>query len=262
MRFRVLGPVRMGAEGQETALEGTKPRALLAALVLARGTVVPDTRLIALLWGDDAPATVAAQVYTYVSRLRRQLGPDVELVRRRPGYALHTGQSFVDLYEFERLARLGQDDFRAGRYAPAAERLRSALALWSGSALTDTTRFLREAAEPGLHEARMAALECRIDADLALGEHLGAVAELTDLVAHYPLRERFRAQLMTALYRSERQADALAVFDRGRRLLDEKLGVSPGRALTLTHQAVLSGELAFRGASSAFAPRPVPATGP
>jgi DNA-binding SARP family transcriptional activator len=262
MEFRVLGPVRMCAEGNETALEGTKPRALLAALVLARGTVVPDSRLIALLWGNAAPATVGAQIYSYVSRLRKQLGPGAELVRQRPGYVLHTGRSSVDLYEFERLARLGQAEFRAGRYAPAAERLRSALALWSGPALADATKFLREAAEPGLNEARMAALECRIDSDLALGEHLSVLSELTDLVAHYPLRERFRAQLMTALYRSERQADALAAFHSARRLLDEELGVSPGRSLTLTHQAVLSGELAFSDAPRPVTPRPVPATGP
>ncbi|PSM40587.1 regulator protein [Streptomyces dioscori] len=261
MQVRVLGPVRMCAGGDETALEGTKPRALLAALVLGRGSVVPDSRLIALLWGDDAPATVTAQLCTYVSRLRRRLGPGIQLVRRRPGYVLHTGESSVDLYEFERLAGLGQDAFRAGRYGPAAERLRSALALWSGPALADATTFLREAAEPGLNEARTAALECRIDADLAQGEHAGVVSELTDLVARYPLRERFRAQLMTALYRSERQGDALAVFHSARRLLDEELGVSPGRSLMLTHQAVLSGELAFRDAASPPALHPVTAAG-
>lgn len=243
MKFRVLGPVQMCAEGGPCALEGTKLRALLAALVLARGTVVSDSRLIALLWGRNAPATVAAQIYTYVSRLRKQLDPGIELARQRPGYVLRTGKSFVDLYEFERLAGLGHGEFRAGRYEPAAARLRPALALWNGPAVGDTTRFLREAVEPGLHEARMAALECRIDADLAQGEHVRVVSELTDLVAHYPLRERLRAQLMTALYRCERQADALAVFHSARRLLNEELGISPGRSLTRTHQAVLRGEL-------------------
>lgn len=243
MEFRVLGPVQMHAECGACALEGTKLRSLLAALVLARGTVVSDSRLIALLWGRNAPATVAAQVYTYVSRLRKQLDPGVELVRQRPGYVLRTGQSFVDLYEFERLAALAHEEFRAGCYEPAAAQLRSALALWSGPAVADTTKFLREAAEPGLNEARMAALECRIDADLARGAHAHVVSELTDLVAHYPLRERLRAQLMIALYRCERQADALAVFHSARRLLNEELGISPGRSLTRTHQAVLSGEL-------------------
>lgn len=243
MEFSLLGPVRVTARGQEISIPGRKERTMLAALLLAGGRVVSDDRLRAVLWGRRPPATVSAQLYTYASRLRTRLGPAAELRREGDSYRLGVGHGRLDAAEFDRLARAGHDALRHGRPERAAPLLRSALGLWRGAALDGVTQHLRDAELPQLDEARTAALESRIEAELALGEHHALVAELTGLVARYPLRERLRAQWMTALYRCERQAEALAVYDDGRRMLVEELGVDPGPVLTATHHAVLQGRL-------------------
>ncbi|MCJ0871774.1 AfsR/SARP family transcriptional regulator [Streptomyces sp. AP-93] len=224
-------------------MSGTKVQTVLAALLLARGRVVSDSRLIALLWGWDPPATMHAQIYTYVSRLRKLLGPDVELVRRQPGYLLDLGGARVDAVEFERLGRTGREALRDGRHEQAADLLRDALELWQGPALANVTTHLAEAELPQLEEARAAVLEHRIEADLELGRHRQLAAELTGLVSEFPLRERLRAQLMTALYRCGRQADALRAYHQGRSVLADELGVDPGAILTSTYHAVLNSEL-------------------
>ncbi|WP_367123368.1 BTAD domain-containing putative transcriptional regulator [Streptomyces phytohabitans] len=247
MEFSVLGPLRVRTEGREIPIPGHKQRTLLAALLLANGDVLSDERLVSLLWGQRPPTTVSAQLYTYVSRLRQRLGGPVELVREPAGYRLGVRDAVFDAAEFQRLSRAGHATLREGRHDAAARLLRSALGLWRGPALGGVTEQLRDAEAPQLDEARMAALESRLDAELAMGEHRQLVAELTGLVARFPLRERFRAQWMTALYRCERQAEALAVYREGRRLLAEELGVDPGPALTATHRAVLSGGLALDG---------------
>lgn len=241
--FEILGPLRVRAGDRETLIEGRKQRTLLAALLLARGNVLPDDRLTSLMWGQRPPATVSAQVHTYVSRLRKRLGSSAELVRAPAGYLIRIADGRFDADEFDRLSRAGHGELRGGRPDRAARLLRSALALWRGPSLGDVTDQLRAAETPQLDEARMAALESRIEAELALGDHLQLVAELTGLVARHPLRERLRVQWMTALYRSERQAEALAVYQEGRRLLADELGIDPGPALTATHSAVLSGDL-------------------
>ncbi|MFF2348149.1 BTAD domain-containing putative transcriptional regulator [Kitasatospora sp. NPDC058115] len=243
MEFRLLGPVEAGRCTGPIEILGTKENTLLAALLLARGKVVSDERLTELLWGWDPPKTVSAQIYTYISRLRKRLGPEVELVRRQPGYLLDVRGSRVDVTEFERLARLGAVALQDGRHADAAELLRDALGLWSGTALANVTPHLTQAYGPQLEETRAATLEQRIEADLALGAHHGLIAELTGLVAEFPVRERLRAQLMTALYRCGRQSDALAVFHEGRQVLSEELGIDPSAVLTDTYQAVLTGSL-------------------
>jgi DNA-binding SARP family transcriptional activator len=243
MEFGILGPTwAVTGDGRPVELDGTKQRTLLAALLLARGRVLADSRLMALLWGGDPPVTVRAQLYTYVSRLRARLAPQVRIVRRPPGYLLDTGTGRLDADEFARLARLGHADLTAGRYAPAARRLRAALDLWRGLALADTTEFLREAAAPELDETRMAALEGRIEADLALGAHARLVPELTGLVAAHPLRERLRAQLVVALHRSQRRGDALVTYHEGRRILADEMGIVPGPALAGALRRVLRGE--------------------
>ncbi|MFD7256561.1 BTAD domain-containing putative transcriptional regulator [Streptomyces sp. NPDC059874] len=245
MEFGILGPLRVCTDGREVPIQGRKQRTLLAALLLAREGVLSDERLIALLWGQRPPATVNAQLYTYVSRLRMRLGAAVDLVRVPAGYRLGIGSAQFDAAEFHRLSRSGHEALREGRPDRAARLLRTALDLWRGPSLGGVTDQLREAETPQLDEARMAALESRLEAELALGEHRQMVAELTGLVARFPLRERLRAQWMTALYRCERQAEALAVYNEGRRLLSEELGVDPGPALTATHRAVLNGGLAW-----------------
>lgn len=243
MEFRLLGPVEASDGARRIALSGSKVHTVLAALLLARGRVVSDGRMSELLWGWNPPATMNAQIYTYISRLRKHLGPGVDLVRRQPGYQLVATDARVDVLEFERLERLGRTALEEGRHPEAAGLLRRALDLWRGPALANVTPQLADAELPRLEEFRTSCLEHRIEADLALGRHQRLIGELTALVTEFPVRERLRAQLMTALYRCGRQAEALHVFHEGRHVLAEELGVDPGADLTSAYQGVLSGEL-------------------
>ncbi|WP_405937282.1 NB-ARC domain-containing protein [Streptomyces sp. NBC_00726] len=243
MEFRLLGPVDARDGARRITLSGSKMHTVLAVLLLARGRVVSDGRLSELLWGWDPPATWNAQIYTYVSRLRKLLGPEVDLVRRQPGYQLIADGARVDVVEFERLERLGRQAMEEQRFAQAAETLRRALDLWQGPALANVTPHLAEAELPQLEEARTSALEHRIEADLALGRHGMLTSELTRLVGEFPVRERLRAQLMAALYRCGRQAEALRAYHEGREVLAEELGVDPGPDLAAAYQSLLSGEL-------------------
>ncbi|WP_075003706.1 AfsR/SARP family transcriptional regulator [Streptacidiphilus jiangxiensis] len=226
-------------DGERIKLSGSKVHTVLATLLMAHGKVVSDSRLTAMLWGWDPPATANAQIYTYMSRLRQYLGVDVVIARRAPGYVLTAPGARIDLLEFERLDRLGREALGQHRFPDARRLLRLALDLWHGSALANVTEHLQDVELPRLDEARMLTLESRIEADLALGLHEQVTAELTGLVAEYPVRERLRAQLMTALHRGGRQADALRVYGEGRTVLAEQLGVDPGEALRSTHQAIL-----------------------
>ncbi|MFJ6294753.1 BTAD domain-containing putative transcriptional regulator [Streptomyces griseoviridis] len=243
MEFQLLGPVEARDRARRIAVSGTMMRTVLAALLLARGRVVSDGRLSELLWGWDPPATWNAQIYTYMSRLRKLLGPKVDLVRRQPGYQLVADAARVDVVEFGRLERLGRRAMEERRLTQAAETLRQALDLWQGPALANVTPYLAEAELPQLEEARMNALEHRIEADLALGRHGQLTSELTRLVGEFPVRERLRAQLMAALYRCGRQAEALRAYHEGREVLAEELGVDPGPDLTAAYQSLLSREL-------------------
>ncbi|GAA3495616.1 hypothetical protein GCM10019016_027160 [Streptomyces prasinosporus] len=255
MDFRVLGPVEAHRGGLRIPLSGSKVHTVLAALLLARGRVVSDSRLNFLLWGWEPPATSGAQIYTYMSRLRKLLGEEVRIERRPPGYLLQAPDSTVDLLEFERLDRLGRAALARGHHQEAGALLAEALGHWRGSALANVTEHLAEAELPQLEEARMHALESRIEADLALGRHEQLTAELTGLVARFPLREKLRAQLMTAFYRSGRQSDALQSYYEGRALLADQLGIDPGEALGSTYAAVLEGT---RGPGPGGATRLVP----
>lgn len=193
--------------------------------------------------GGTHAATASAQIYTYMSRLRKHLGTEIEIVRRQPGYVLRAPGAWIDLTEFDRLDRLGREALADRRFEEAGALLRDALELWRGTALANATEQMIEAELPRLEEARMIALESRIEADLAVGRHEQVTAELTGLVAEHPVRERLRAQLMTALYRCGRQADALHTYYEGRAVLADQLGVDPGEALGSTYQAVLGGGL-------------------
>jgi DNA-binding SARP family transcriptional activator len=260
MEFRVLGPVEAWRGGERIALSGSKMHTVLAAMLLADERVVSDSRLSALLWGWEPPATASAQIYTYMSRLRKQLGEDVEIVRRPPGYVLRAPGAVVDLVEFRRRERDGRRALAERRFEEAADLLREALGQWRGTALANVTEHMLDAELAPLEEERMLALESRIEADLELGRHEHVMVELTALVAEYPVRERLRAQLMTSLYRCGRQADALHTYYEGRRVLSEQLGIDPGEALGSTYQAVLEGGLGLgprRGGRSGAA-RPVP----
>ncbi|WP_405161464.1 AfsR/SARP family transcriptional regulator [Nocardia sp. NBC_01499] len=242
MKLRILGPVIATRDDRALALPGKKLQTMLAALLLSRGQVVSDDRLSFLLWGWSPPTTVDAQIYTYISRLRKRLSPDVDLIRQPPGYQINTKNAWVDIEVFEQLTDRGRHMLAAGLFDEASESLRAALRLWRGSALTNVMEYLTETELPILEEAWTTTTEYRIDTELALGLHRTLIPELIGLVNRFPFRERFRVQLMAALYQSGRQADALAVYEKGRVLLAEELGVDPGFDLVRAFQAVLDGD--------------------
>ena len=239
MEFRILGPLEVWDDGGEVSLGGPKPRALLAVLLLHPNEVVPTDRLIDELWGDDSPEDATAALRVNVSRLRKALPQDV-LTTRSPGYVIRVEPDELDLHRFERLVDEARGLLARGLGSDASERLRDALALWRGPALAD---FVYESfAQPAiarLEEIRLAAVELRVDADLALGRHDEVVAELEALVAEHPLREHLRMFLMTALYRAGRQANALDVYQGARRALVDELGIEPSPALQKLERAIL-----------------------
>ncbi|WP_034263750.1 AfsR/SARP family transcriptional regulator [Actinospica robiniae] len=241
MEFRILGPVEMWDMGSEIPIDGPKERTVLAALLLAKGRTVSDAVLLDLLWGESPPKTYTSQLYTYISRLRKRFGTGTAILRQHPGYLIKTGDGVLDSDLFERYAAQGREALRLGRPETAAELLGAALALWRGPALANVSQSLIDAEADRLEEARMAVLENRIEADLALGRHSQLVSELSGLVVRHPLHERLRAHLMTALYRCGRQGDAMSVYQDGCRILSNELGVYPGRALREAHQFILHG---------------------
>jgi predicted ATPase/DNA-binding SARP family transcriptional activator len=240
VQFGLLGPISATLDGTPIALGGQKRRALLAVLLLEPNQVVSRDRLIDSLWGEEPPDTARNTVQVYVSQLRKVL-PDGMLETVPPGYRLVADPQSIDVFEFERLAGEGGNELAAGDAARAAETLGKALDLWRGAALADLawepfaqTEIVR------LDELRASALEDRIEAELALGRHGQLVSELESLIAEHPVRERFRAQLMLALYRSGRQADALAVYQRARATFVDELGIEPSETLRKLERAILA----------------------
>lgn len=243
MRFQILGLVGVLADGMALEVRGSKMRTFLASLLLARGRVVSDGRLMDMLWGEDLPTTTQAQIQTYASRLRILLGEQVRIERQPPGYRLKTADSsdiHVDLIAFENLATEGYAALVAGRYKEASRLLRTGLAQWSGHALGGVTDHLASVARPQLEEARLLAQERCIAAELALGKDESLITELTALVASEPLRERPRMQLMSALHSSGRTADALAAYRSFRAHIAESLGLDPSPDLQQLHQSILT----------------------
>jgi DNA-binding SARP family transcriptional activator len=239
VEFRILGPLEVRDEGGEVSLGGPKPRALLALLLLHSNEVVPTDQLIDELWGEDSTERAAAALRVNVSRLRKALQPDVPATRS-PGYVIRVEPDQLDLHRFERLVDEGRSLLERGLAAEASERFRGALSLWRGPALADVAyESFAQAAITRLEEARLAALELRIRADLKLGRHDELVGELEALVAEHPLRERLRAFLMTALYRAGRQAEALKAYQDARRALVDDLGIDPSAELQELERAIL-----------------------
>jgi class 3 adenylate cyclase/DNA-binding SARP family transcriptional activator len=239
LEFRLLGSLEALYEDRPIALGGVRQRGLLALLLLRANEVVPRDRLIDELWRDHAPETAANALAALVARLRRVLPPDV-LVTRSGGYEARIELEAIDVHRFERLLEEGSRALAEGDPARAAERLRLGLSLWRGPPLADFT--YEPFAEPTilrLEEIRLAALENRIDADFALGRHSDLVGEIQSLLLEHPLRERLRGQLMLALYRSGRQAEALEVYREGRRILLDELGIDPSPALQDLEKAIL-----------------------
>jgi len=241
---RLLGPVQVVRGGREVGLGGPRQRVVLALLLLEAGRVVPAGRLVEEVWRGCPPPTATKTLRSYVSRLRALLSPEVDLVWRGGGYVITVDPDRVDACRFERLTAAGQAALRHGRAEAAGVHFGDALALWSGRALADvcdTEPLALEAVR--LEELRLAAVEGRIDADIALGRHAEVVGELERLVGEYPLRERLWRLLVLALYRCERQADALAAYRRARAVLADELGLEPNEDLRRLEQAVLRQEV-------------------
>jgi DNA-binding SARP family transcriptional activator len=237
MEFRILGPLEVLKGDRPLDLGGQRQRGLLAVLLLHANQAVSSDRLIEELWPGEAPESHAGALQASVSRLRKALGPGAELLVTLPtGYVIKLAPGQLDLDRFERLVQ------EAGGAGPpeAADKLREALALWRGPALADFAYEPFAQAPIGrLEEVHLLAVEMRVDADLALGRHAALVAELDALAAEHPLRERLRGQLMFALYRSGRQAEALAAYQSTRRVMVDELGIEPSAALQELERAIL-----------------------
>ena len=247
MDFRILGPLEVLDEGGAIALGGSKQRALLALLLLHVNETLSTDRLIDELWGERPPANAAKTVQMQIVRLRKALagqagdGPADVVVTRERGYELRLDPERVDSHRFERLVAEGRSELAGGHPQLAVSALERALSLWRGQPLAELAYepfAQREIAR--LDDLRVAALEQLIEAKLALGAHAEVMGQLEVLIAEHPYRERLRAQLMLALYRSERQADALQAYQSARRTLVEELGIEPGERLRELERAILA----------------------
>ena len=244
IEFRLLGPFGAEHDGQLLALGGRRQRAILAVLTIHAGKVLSTDHIAEEIWAGNPPPSATRTVHAYVSRLRSALrvheGGADELFRREPGYVLAVDPMRIDAVRFEHLVEGAVAALDAGYPARANEDLRDALALWRGEALADFAYDSFAATESRrLDGRRLQALELRIDTDLALGRHAQLVPEVESLVSMYPLRERFWAQCMVALYRCGRQSDALATYGRVRRMLADDLGLEPGEELRLLERQIL-----------------------
>ncbi len=248
----VLGPLIVRAGGTEVTVPAPKQRVILAALALRAGQVASYDELGEVIWDGAPPSGARVAIRNYVKRLRQVLGPVAggRIITRDPGYALEAVPAEVDALCFTALCAQGGEAARQGDAAASAGRtwevLGEALSLWRGNPLIDVpSNALITAEVPRLDALRMQAQEWRMDAGLALGRHAELVAELTQLAHDHPWRERFHAQLMLALYRCGRQAEALAAYQRTRRMLVDELGVEPGRELRDLHVGILAGDPAL-----------------
>src|SRR5439155_4685591 len=251
LEFRILGPLAVHVDGTPVPAGGPKQRALLALLLLSANRVVSRERLIGEVFPEQSVSSADHALRNHVSRLRKVLSPsatgEARLVARPPGYLLRVEPGELDLENFERLAVEGREVLAAGDATAAAASLRAAEALWQGRPLGDLEfEGLARIEAERLEELRLAAVEARVDAELELGRHLALVPELEALVGEHPFRERFRAQLMLALYRCGRQAESLDFYRRTRRLLDEELGLAPTAELQQLERAILMQDPALR----------------
>ncbi|MFE9123072.1 BTAD domain-containing putative transcriptional regulator [Streptomyces sp. NPDC007172] len=260
LRFGVLGPVRAW-RGDEALPSGSpQQRALLAALLLRDGRTATAAELIDAIWGEDPPSQALAAIRTYASRLRKVLDPDV-LVSESGGYAIRPAAATLDLTAAQELATAAEKARAGGEKGRARDLLNAALAHWDGEPLAGVPGPYAENQRTRLAEWRLQLIEARLDLDLEAGCHAEAVSELTALTAAQPLRERLRELLMLALYRSGRQAEALAVYADTRRLLADELGVDPRPELAHLQQRILRADQDLAGppvdAPAAAAPAPV-----
>ena len=229
MEFRLLGPFEVLSRGEPVRVSAGKQHALLARLLLDPNRAVSNEQLVDALWPEAPPATAHKMVQIHVSQLRKAL-PEPRVRTRAPGYLIEIAEDELDLLRFDRAVSEGRQAL-PDEPERARDLLGSALALWRGPALADLSEPFASHERARLEESRIAALEWRVEADLAVGRHREVVSELESLTADYPLRERLRAHQMLAHYRSGRQAEALAAFQTFRRLLDDELGLGPSALL-------------------------------
>ena len=256
LRFRILGPLEVTQDGVQLQLGGKQRQSLLVVLLLHANEPVASEQLIDELWGEAPPETAAKIIQNNVSQLRKLLRPGSLRTSGR-GYLLEVEPDEFDAQTFERLADEGREALERRDARAASDSLREGLALWRGPALADFVYEPFAQTEVGrLEERRLAALEDRIEADLELGRHADLVGELEALVVQQPLRERLRAHLMLALYRSARQADALEVYKRTRNHLIDELGIEPGPALQRLEKAVLAQDASLELPPAAAAREP------
>lgn len=244
MRYEVLGPLRVLHGGEPVPITAPKMEVLLAALLIRANQVVPLEQLVAEIWGENPPRRAAATVYVYVSNLRKLLADQDDgqcpIETRAPGYMLRAQDDELDLHEFQRLADEGRKNVRAGRHEQGCAAFEAAVTLWRGPAL----RELREGPIVNefaiwLEDLRLECTEMLVEASLRLDRHREMVSLLRGLVREQPLHEAFYRQLMSALYRCERRADALAVYQTARRVLNAELGLEPGKQLRELQQFIL-----------------------
>ncbi|HEX6472245.1 MAG TPA: BTAD domain-containing putative transcriptional regulator [Streptosporangiaceae bacterium] len=245
MDFRLLGPVEVVLDGEPFGLAAPRQEIVLAMLLLEANRVVSVSRLVDALWDDEPPPTAKNQVHISVSALRRRLGTRAgpqPILTRSPGYVIRVPDEALDLRRFEAFAAKGAAA-AAGQQPDAATRyFRAALDLWRGHAMAGVESRVVQTYATRWNETRLALLEDCLDLELQLGRHRAVICELTELVAEHPLRERLRAQMMLALYRSGRQAEALEVFRQGRAILLDELGLDPGEELRRLERAILSSD--------------------
>ena len=256
MEFRILGSLEVLDEGRAITLGGSKQRALLALLLLHPNETLSTDRLVDELWGERPPANAAKSVQMQISRLRKVLAGEAGngsaglVVTRERGYELRLDPERLDAHRFERLVAEGRRELEARRPQRAVSTLEGALSLWRGAPLAELAYEPFAQGEIGrLEGLRIAALEELIEAKLALGRHADVVERLEALIGEHPYRERLRAQLMLALYRSDRQADALQAYQNARRTLVEELGIEPGERLRELERAILAQDPALASPS-------------
>ncbi|MET4927672.1 BTAD domain-containing putative transcriptional regulator, partial [Streptomyces sp. PSRA5] len=259
MRFAVLGPVRVWRGEEELVLGSPQQRVVLAALLLRRGRVVTTAELVHAVWGEDPPVAAVPVLRTYVSRLRKVLGSGrvsgesgVVIVSAADGYLVRVSEDAVDLGVFEQRVERARKLRAGGELSAASRLLHAALGGWQESPLAGLAGPLAEGERSRLDEARLCALEARFDIDVELGRHATVIPELRALTGQHPLRERLCELLMVALYRSGRQAEALASYRRTRSILVAELGIEPGASLRDLHQRILTADASLEYSSSSL----------
>ncbi|MFI0481373.1 BTAD domain-containing putative transcriptional regulator [Actinomadura sp. 9N215] len=247
MRYEIMGPLQVVDDGKYV-IRARKVEALLTVLLIRADEVVPINRLMTEIWGENPPRRAVAGIHVYISQIRKFLnglskGDESPVQTRPPGYMLRLGSDGLDFRDFERLVNRGRDHARAGRHVRAAADFENALSLWRGPLLDEAcVGPIVEGFQAWLKEVRLECVEMMIDSRLTLARHRELIGDLYLLTQEHPLRETFYRQLMLALYRSGRQADALAVYQTARGTLTQELGLEPCPALQDLHQAILTSD--------------------